>query len=211
MVRAGGCAPPRTQDLADLGDVLAAPRQRRCGLPRHQRPAQVRARRPRSRTRPGRTPTSSTATSRRPSASSRRSPGASSRSTAAASCFDGCSSATSSTSSTCGSPRRRRRRAAALPRAWADARPGAGRVAGAAVRRDDPDLSAERSRDVRQRRGVTLRRPAKAKAADPSVVVRRPAPVSSDSAGVTLGFTWKTLSGSHVRLRAARRATFASP
>ncbi len=51
----------------------------------------------------GRTPTSSTATSRRRSASSRRSPGASSRSTAAASCSGGCSSATSSTSSTCGS------------------------------------------------------------------------------------------------------------
>ena len=85
--------------------VLAAPRRRRSGLPRHQRPAQVRAvdhaqgpdlaehPRHRRRRRGGR------------SASSRRSPGASSRSTAAASCSAGCSSATSSTSSTCGSPR----------------------------------------------------------------------------------------------------------
>jgi uncharacterized protein YndB with AHSA1/START domain len=29
--------------------------------------------------------------------------------------------------------------------------------------------------------------------------------------GATLGFTWNTLSGSQVRFRAARRASFASP
>ena len=43
VVRARRCVPARTQDLGDLGAVLAASRQRRSGLPRHQRPAQVRA------------------------------------------------------------------------------------------------------------------------------------------------------------------------
>ena len=43
LVRACGCVAARAQDLGDLGAVLAAPRRGRSGLPRHQRPAQVRA------------------------------------------------------------------------------------------------------------------------------------------------------------------------
>src|SRR5512132_19347 len=39
VVRAGRRATPRAPDLGDLGDVLAAPRQRRSGLTRDQRPA----------------------------------------------------------------------------------------------------------------------------------------------------------------------------
>ena len=46
-------------------------------------------------------------------------------------------------------PRRGRRRASALPGARPDARPDAGRVAVDAVRRDDPDLSTGRPRDLR--------------------------------------------------------------
>ena len=36
-------------------------------------------------------------------------------------------------------------------------------------------------------------------------------PVASRGAGATFGLTWNTLSGSHSRFRAARRASFASP
>jgi dihydrofolate reductase len=51
-----------------------------------------------------------------------------------------------------GDPVSRRRGASALPRAWPDARPGADRVAGDTLRRDDPDLSTGRPRDLRDRR-----------------------------------------------------------
>ena len=105
VVRARGRVAARAQDVGDLGAVLAAPRRRAIRSRTASTSCPSTCRRPRSRTRPGRTPTSSTATSRRRCASSRRSPDASSRSTAAATCSGGCSSATSSTSSTCGSIR----------------------------------------------------------------------------------------------------------
>ncbi len=49
-------------------------------------------------------------------------------------------------------PGRARRRAVAVPGAGADARPDAARLMGDAVRRDDPDLSTGRPRDLRDSR-----------------------------------------------------------
>ena len=46
-----------------------------------------------------------------------------------------------------------------FPEQRPDARPGAGRVAGDALRRDAPDLSTGRAGDVRHRRGMTSGRP----------------------------------------------------
>ena len=43
-----------------------------------------------------------------------------------------------------------------FPEQRPDARPGAGRLAVDAIRRDDPDLSTGRAGDIRQRRGLSL-------------------------------------------------------
>ena len=100
-VRASGCPAAGTPDLADLRGRTGRTTTRAIRSPTASTSCPSTCPRPRSRTRHGRTPTSSTATSRRRCATSNRSPGASSRSTAAASCSAGCSTATSSTSSTC--------------------------------------------------------------------------------------------------------------
>ena len=56
-VRARGCAAARTQDLGDLGTVLAAPRRAAIRSPTASTSCPSTCPRPRSRTRPGRTPT----------------------------------------------------------------------------------------------------------------------------------------------------------
>ena len=134
-------------DLADLRGLLAAPRRGRSGLPRHQRPAQVRGLDHADG--PGVAHTHVIdATWRQRSANSNRSPGANSRSMAAASCSAGCSSATSWTSYLEVYPV-----VVALGGGYSlpgpDAQPAIGRIADDAVRREAPDLSAGRPGDLR--------------------------------------------------------------
>ena len=129
VVRARGCAAPRTQDLGDLGAVLAAPRRRRSGLPRHQRPAQVRALdhaqgpdvaehpRHRRRRRGGDPRAQGEARARAPGPRQRRPAPLAAR------------ARPRRRAQPADLPGRRGRRASALPGARPDARPGAGRVA----------------------------------------------------------------------------------
>ena len=156
-VRARGRVAARTQDLGDLGAVLAAPRRGRSGLPRHQRPAQVRALdhaqgpdlaehpRDRRRRRGGDARAQGEARARAPGPRQRRAAPVAAR------------ARPRRRAQPADLPRRRRRRASALPGARPDARAGAGRVAVDAVRRDAPDLSTGRAGDLRRPPGSDAR------------------------------------------------------
>ena len=156
LVRARGRAAPRAPDLGDLRELLAAPRRGRSGLARHQRPAQVRAvdhaqgsglehPRDRWRRRGGGARAQGEARARAPAPRQRRAAPLAAR------------ARPRRRAQPADQPRRGGRRAAALPGARPDARPGIGRIAFDAVRRDAPDLSSGRSGNLRQRGRVTPR------------------------------------------------------